>query len=369
MENAGGFVFCSFVSLGIRTTELISNGGFESLPLGTGWTLSGATASANGGFARSGTRFLWNGGAVSFSDSGYQTITIPSSATVATLSFYYNINSQEGVSVANDTFTATIRNTSGTVLATVVNLSNKDQTSPGSCCYTLKTFNLLPYTGQTVRIHFASVNNASLVTNFRVDDVSVLVTTGPTLSSIQISSGPTQVNENSSAQYTCTATYSDATTANVTSSASWSINTSYASISGGNLTTSEVPSDQSCQISVSYGGRTALANITIKDVPVIAPSPDLRSVSGIPSSTEVGQSFTVTISAENDAGVGGQYSAINTSILYSDGTDDVTITDATAAWGDNQSPYNFAPGTLIRDNACNQISAIDHLVEAQDNTG
>ncbi len=48
-------------------------------------------------------------------------------------------------------------------------------------------------------------------------------TTAPTLSSIQISSGPAQVNENSSAQYTCTATYSDATTANVTSSATWSI--------------------------------------------------------------------------------------------------------------------------------------------------
>jgi hypothetical protein len=175
------FALFALLLISARATELISNGGFETLPLGTGWTLSGAIASNNGGFARAGTYFLWFGGAVSFSDSGYQDVSIPSSATAATLTFYYNINSQEGVSVANDTFTVTIRNTSGTVLATVANLSNKDQTSPGSCCYTLKTFNLLAYAGQTIRIYFTSANNATLVTNFRVDDVSVQVTV-PTVS-------------------------------------------------------------------------------------------------------------------------------------------------------------------------------------------
>jgi len=90
--------------------------------------------------------------------------------------------------------------------------------------------------------------------------------TPKTLVGIQVVSGPAQVNENSSAQYNCTATYSDGSTADVTNAATWSINTQYASIAAGLLTTGEVPSDQACQITVSYGGKTALANVTIKNV-------------------------------------------------------------------------------------------------------
>jgi hypothetical protein len=88
-----------------------------------------------------------------------------------------------------------------------------------------------------------------------------------TLSSITIS-GPTTVNENSSANYTCTANYSDGSTQNVTSSASWSENSSYATInSSGVLTTSSVSSDKSCTITASYGGKSDTYNVTIKDIP------------------------------------------------------------------------------------------------------
>jgi hypothetical protein len=87
--------------LSARATELIINGGFESGS--SSWTFSGGvTASANGGFARSGTYFAYFGGAVNENDVGYQTITIPASATAASLSFYYNINSLEGNTVAYD---------------------------------------------------------------------------------------------------------------------------------------------------------------------------------------------------------------------------------------------------------------------------
>src|ERR1017187_9745682 len=65
-----------------RATELIVNGGFESGS--TGWTLSGGvSASASGGFAHSGTYFLYLGGAVNENDPAYQTITIPANATAA----------------------------------------------------------------------------------------------------------------------------------------------------------------------------------------------------------------------------------------------------------------------------------------------
>src|ERR1035438_3212524 len=175
-------LFAVLSLMSARATELIVNGDFE---LGSSpWTFSGGvSASKNGGFAYSGTYFAWFGGAVNENDSAYQDITIPANATAATLSFYYNINSLEGNTVANDTFSATIRNTSGTVLATVLNRSNINQDGgAGNPYYHQQTFNLLSYAGQTIRIYFSSVNNASLVTNFRVDDVSVQVTTGSALS-------------------------------------------------------------------------------------------------------------------------------------------------------------------------------------------
>jgi uncharacterized protein YdbL (DUF1318 family) len=93
-----------------------------------------------------------------------------------------------------------------------------------------------------------------------------------TLSYITIS-GLTQVDENSGAQYTCTAYYSDGSTANVTNSASWSENSSYASISSsGYLTTSSVSSDQSCTVTASYGGKSDTQSVTIKNG-VTAPAP------------------------------------------------------------------------------------------------
>src|SRR5207247_2383193 len=62
-----------FSPISAKAAELIVNSGFESGS--TGWTMSGASSSANGGFARSGTQFCWLGGAVSHTDLAYQDIT------------------------------------------------------------------------------------------------------------------------------------------------------------------------------------------------------------------------------------------------------------------------------------------------------
>jgi hypothetical protein len=159
----------------LSQTELIVNGGFES---GTSsWTVAGgAGAYSQGGSARSGTNYLWLGGLENEVDSAYQTVSIPANATSATLSFYYNITSDEDLSGAYDTFTATIRNSGGSLLATVGNWSNINQdTGPGNPYYHLATYNLLPYAGQIIRIQIGSANDATFVTSFYVDDVSVQV--------------------------------------------------------------------------------------------------------------------------------------------------------------------------------------------------
>ena len=123
-----------------------------------------------------------------------------------------------------------------------------------------------------------------------------------TLSYITIS-GSTQVNENSGAQYTCTAYYSDGSSSTVTSSASWSENSSYASISSsGYLTTYSVSSDQSCTITATYGGKTDTHNVTIKNV-----------------SQDVG-SIRVSIIPQEAADAGAQWRVLGEGIWRNSGT-------------------------------------------------
>lgn len=162
-------------------TELIQNGGFESGA--TSWTMGGgAIVDSTAGFSRSGSSYEFLGGLENESDFCYQEITIPAGATAATLSFYYNILSAENpLSGAFDTFSATIRDTGSSVLATVLNRSNVNQDSGiGPSFYHQQTFNLLPYAGQTIRVYFSSMNDSSLPTSFNIDDVSVQVTAAAT---------------------------------------------------------------------------------------------------------------------------------------------------------------------------------------------
>jgi formylglycine-generating enzyme required for sulfatase activity/GH25 family lysozyme M1 (1,4-beta-N-acetylmuramidase) len=172
-------------------TELIQNGGFESGS--TGWSLSGPSIWSSFGFAHSGSYYLWLGDD-NGTDTAYQTVTIPSGATAATLSFYYNINSSEPAGAVYDTFTATIRDTSGNILATVGSWSNLNGTSPGNPYYHQQTFSALPYAGRTILVYFASSCRlvSSQTTNFRVDDVSLQVTAGQPVLSVTPASPATQ---------------------------------------------------------------------------------------------------------------------------------------------------------------------------------
>jgi len=66
-------------------------------------------------------------------------------------------------------------------------------------------------------------------------------------------SGASEVDEDSSAQYTCTAHFSDGSSSNVTNSASWSENSSYTTISSsGRLSVGSLSSDKTCTVTASY---------------------------------------------------------------------------------------------------------------------
>lgn len=150
-------------------TELIVNPGFESGT--TPWVISGQVVRSTGSFPHSGTAYMILGAVNSSTGSLYQTVTIPSGG--ANLNFWLNITTSEaaGASVFDQVFIE-VRNTSGTLLATLATFSNQNSGTAG--VYVLRgPYNLSSFAGQTVRIQFRATEDISLPTSFRVDDVSV----------------------------------------------------------------------------------------------------------------------------------------------------------------------------------------------------
>ncbi len=132
----------------------------------------------------------------------------------------------------------------------------------------------------------------------------------PVLTSIAIT-GPAIVNEETSAQYICTASYSDGSTAAV--AATWGENSTYTSISGsGLLSAGNVVSDQSVTVTASYGGKTATKAIAVK---YVAPSLTGIVVSG-PAVVTEGTTAHYTCTAS-----------------YSDGTTVAVV----ASWSENSA--------------------------------
>ncbi len=154
-------------------TEKILNGGFESGA--TSW--AGTTGSIGnwdlyGEPAYEGTKCaLLGGNGTTALEYVYQTVTIPSTATAALLSFYVHIDTTESGTTAYDTMAIQVRNSSGTLLKTLATLSNANAASG----YVLKTYDLSAYKGKTIRVHFNMIEDAYMETTFVVDKVSLIV--------------------------------------------------------------------------------------------------------------------------------------------------------------------------------------------------
>lgn len=149
--------------------QLIVNGGFEvsSSP----WVLSGQASRSTGAFPHSGTGYLILAGVNNASGAAYQQITIPTGSS-PNLSFWLNVTSSETTTTTQfDRFFVEVRSTSGTLLATLATFSNLNKGTTG--VYVLRgPYNLSAWAGQTVRIQFRATTDFSLITTFRVDDVS-----------------------------------------------------------------------------------------------------------------------------------------------------------------------------------------------------
>jgi subtilisin family serine protease len=152
-------------------TELFLNKGFESGNV-TWVATAGVITNSTGQTPRTGSFYAWlDGYGTTHTDSLYQQITIPSSATSVTLSFWLKINTAETTTTtAFDTLNVQVRNTSNGVLSTLATYSNLNKTTG----YVQKTFNLTSFKGQTIRVYFLGVEDSSLQTSFVIDDTSCI---------------------------------------------------------------------------------------------------------------------------------------------------------------------------------------------------
>jgi hypothetical protein len=153
-------------------SQLLLNPGFESGNVN--WVATaGVITNSTGRTPRTGSWYAWlDGYGTTHTDSLYQQVTIPASATSATLNFYLKIDTAETTTTtAFDTLKVQIRNSSNTVLATLATYSNLNK----GTVYLLKSFDVTSFKGQTIRVYFLGVEDSSLQTTFLIDDTALNV--------------------------------------------------------------------------------------------------------------------------------------------------------------------------------------------------
>jgi hypothetical protein len=159
------------------TTQVLGNPGFENGSANPApWTVStGVIDNSTFEAAHTGSWKAWlNGYGAPHTDSVLQSVTLPSTATNATLSFWLHIDTAEtSKTKAFDTLGVQVRNSSGAVLKTLATYSNLDAATG----YSQVTFDLTSYKGQAIQIYLVGMEDQGLKTSFVVDDFLLNVTT------------------------------------------------------------------------------------------------------------------------------------------------------------------------------------------------
>jgi hypothetical protein len=154
------------------STQLIQNGGFETGTLAN-WTTGGAALPTISTVQKHSGSFSALAGASSGSEPNgddflYQSITIPSTATKATLTFWYWPSTTD--TITYDWQEAQVQNTSGTMLAQIMKVCSNAQ------AWTQVTYDLTLYKGQTIRIYLNDHQDGfGDLTYMYLDDISVNV--------------------------------------------------------------------------------------------------------------------------------------------------------------------------------------------------
>jgi len=154
--------------------QLLGNPGFENGTNTAPWVLTaGVINNSSAEPPHSGAWDAWlDGYGTTHTDTADQTVTIPSTATSANLSFWLHIDTAETTTTtAFDTLKVQVLNSSNTVLATLGTFSNLN----AAAGYQQHSFSVLNFKGQTIKIRFIGTEDASLQTSFVIDDTALNV--------------------------------------------------------------------------------------------------------------------------------------------------------------------------------------------------
>ncbi|HSS78479.1 MAG TPA: hypothetical protein VLV54_17265 [Thermoanaerobaculia bacterium] len=175
--TSGSTVHSTTLTLNVSSSaaqQLIVNPGFENGTTATPWVpTAGVINNSASEPPHSGSWDAWmDGYGTTHTDSLYQQVTIPSTATTATLTFWLHIDTAETTTVtAFDTLQVQIRNSSNAVLSTLQTFSNLNKATG----YSQKSYNLISFKGQTIRVYLLAAEDSSLQTSFVVDDFALNV--------------------------------------------------------------------------------------------------------------------------------------------------------------------------------------------------
>ncbi|SOB89051.1 Putative Ig domain-containing protein [Streptomyces sp. 1331.2] len=148
---------------GCTGTQLLGNPGFETGSASPWTATSGVIDNSSSEPAHGGSWKAWlDGYGSSHTDTLAQTVTIPSGCR-ATLSFYLHIDTGESGSTAYDKLTV---QAGSTTLATFSNVN-------AAAGYTLRSYDLSAFAGQSVTVKFTGTEDSSLQTSFVIDDTSL----------------------------------------------------------------------------------------------------------------------------------------------------------------------------------------------------
>lgn len=163
-------------------TEMLGNPGFEQGP--TVWTSTGPypiiRTAPDIAYVHSGNWGAWLGGYHNADDQLFQQVSVPSSATAATLGFWlYSITQETGSGY--DSFTLQIIDpVTGSHYVDAFMIDAYPATNSWQYkTYTLTSSQLNAIKGKTVRVRFRVVTDFSQLSSFYIDDVSFDVGGGP----------------------------------------------------------------------------------------------------------------------------------------------------------------------------------------------
>jgi hypothetical protein len=154
----------------------MGNGGFESGT--TPWTLTsnGSRTLVSSAFPHAGTSGAHLCGATLCVDQAAQSVTIPSTLKNATLGFWYYTKTAKASSlVCSDKLQPQLQSATGATIAILASFCSSRPTNTWTYATYNLTSRLSPYRGKSLRIAFRGTTVGGALTDFYVDDVSLIV--------------------------------------------------------------------------------------------------------------------------------------------------------------------------------------------------